>query len=103
MFSSVAGFTSANAIGSGTWTFGTDTGWKTLNTSISGTAFQNLTTATEFRIYLSDATSNSNSVFANVDNVILDGTAVAIPEPSTATLLLGSMAVMLVALRRKRA
>jgi hypothetical protein len=104
VFSSVGGFSSGNHIDSGTWTYLTDTGWKSLTlTSIGGVSFHNLITATEFRIYLSDAGSNSNSVFANVDNVILDGTDAAIPEPSTAALLLGSMAGLLVALRRKRA
>jgi len=103
VFSSVGGFSSGNHIDSGTWTYLTDTGWKSSLTSISGVSFQNLITAIEFRIYMSDGGSNSNAHFATVDNVILDGTVAAIPEHSTAALLLGSMAGLLVALRRKRA
>lgn len=63
---------------------------------LSGAAFQNLTTATTFRIYGWDNISTSGNL--RVDDVQLNGTVV--PEPSTA--LLGSLGVLIL-LRRRRA
>lgn len=53
----------------------------------------------EFRIYLIDE-YNANDVIHRIDNVILNGTIAAVPEPSSTALLgLGALAI---ALRRKR-
>jgi hypothetical protein len=63
---------------------------------LSGAAFQNITTATTFRIYGWDNISTSGNL--RVDDVQLNGTVA--PEPSTA--LLGSLGVLAL-LRRRRA
>ena len=63
---------------------------------LSGAAFQNLTTATTFRIYGWDNISTSGNL--RVDDVQLNGTVV--PEPGAA--LLGGLG-MLALLRRRRA
>ena len=66
---------------------------------LSGAAFQNISTAFEFRIYLSDSYNETNLIH-RLDNVFLNGTIAAVPEPSSVTLLgLGSLAL---AFRRKR-
>lgn len=102
LFSSVGGFAAAgNAIASFVYNSSTaDTSTDPfLNTGAInlGASFQNLTANTEFRIYLSDAGSNSGAVSARIDNITLN----AIPEPST-VLLLGVSLGSLVLLRRYR-
>ena len=62
---------------------------------LSGAAFQNISTAFEFRIYLSDS-YNVNDLIHRIDNVELNGTVEAIPEPSSTALLgLGGLALIL--------
>jgi hypothetical protein len=60
----------------------------------------NLTTSTSFRIYGSGAESNSGTL--RVDNVILNGTVSAVPEPSTYALLGGVGVLGFTAYRRLR-
>jgi hypothetical protein len=67
--------------------------------SVSGNpAFQNITSATTFRVYLHGANNNQTM---NFDNVSINGATVAIPEPgSVALLALGASGLVL---RRRRA
>lgn len=62
---------------------------------LSGASFQNLTTATTFRIYLFDNASAGTSNI-RLDNVVLNG----VPEPSTAAIL-GVGGMVFVACRRR--
>ena len=69
------------------------------NVDLTGAEFQSISSDIEFRIYLSDA-YNNNDVIHRIDNVTLNGTVAAVPEPSSAALLgLGSLALIL---RRRR-
>lgn len=52
---------------------------------LSGSEFQNITSAFELRIYLSDEYHDSN-VIHRIDNVTLNGSVVAVPEPSSVAL-----------------
>lgn len=68
---------------------------KSLN--LSGTPYQNISTAVEFRIYLSD-TYHKQELLHRIDNVTLKGSlaAVAVPEPSSSALLgLGFSTILL--------
>lgn len=64
--------------------------------SVDLSALNDITTATEFRIYIYDGSSNLNRT-VRLDNVVLNATV--IPEPSAA--LLGSLG-LLALLRRRR-
>lgn len=98
LFSSITGFAApGNQIASFTYT-GTDSpNFVNTGTISLGASFTGLTTDTEFRIYMVDGGSASTSVSARVDNITFN----AIPEPSTALLLLGGLGA-LIALRRCR-
>jgi hypothetical protein len=70
------------------------------NIDLSGAAYQNLTDPFEVRIYVYDNSGGSDKA-VRLDNVVLNGTAVAIiPEPSGAMLF--GAAGFLVLLRRRR-
>lgn len=73
----------------------------TASISLSGTQFQNITTATEFRLYISDNTGSTDYIH-RIDNVTLNGTVSAIPEVETFALLGGFFALGSVMLRRCR-
>lgn len=94
------GFTSGNSVGSAVGAINQTTYSTTPAFSLANSAFQNITTSTEFRIYISDRTSNSASVFASLDNVVLSGNSVLIPEPSS--LMLVGASGFLVLLRRRK-
>ena len=66
--------------------------------ALTAGAFQNQTTAIEFRIYLQDGTTDLDRG-ALLDNITLNG--VTVPEPSAALMLLASASLF--ALRRFRA
>ena len=68
--------------------------------SLTGASFQNLTSAIEFRIYISDSTTNANRG-ALIDNVTLNGLVVAVPEPTTAAML-ASATLWIACFRRRR-
>lgn len=109
LFSSATGFAAANAIASFTYTESSDGNVSTgeadafVNTgtiTLPSASFSNIGT-TEFRIYLSDGGSSASSLFAKVDNVILNGTTTAVPEPSTYAMI-GLGAALLVGVQRFR-
>jgi hypothetical protein len=66
---------------------------------LTGASFQNLTTATTFRIYVFD-NSNTNQNITRLDDIEITGSVSVIPEPSTIALLLAGT-IMLVALRHR--
>jgi hypothetical protein len=68
-----------------------------------GAAFQNVTTPVEFRIYVSDGTTNANRG-ALLDNVVLSGTTSAVPEPATLMMLVlgGGLLASIQRVRSKR-
>jgi len=67
---------------------------------LSDPLYQNITGAVTFRIYVYDAANNVNSTL-RFDNVILNGTASLVPEPSRALLLFGGVAMLLMRRRRQ--
>lgn len=88
--SSIGGFDNPIA---GTLTTDITTGLKTFD--LSDPAFQNLTTAVEFRLYLwSPNGGGSSGSRWGFDNITLDGTMSAVPEPSTCVLLLGGTFIL---------
>lgn len=54
---------------------------------LSGASFQNLTAATTFRVYLYDGGNNSTDDAGRVDDFVLNGTVLVVPEPSALFLL----------------
>jgi hypothetical protein len=65
---------------------------------LSGADYQNLTGTTTFRLYVS---SSNNAGVARLDNVIINGTVLPVPEPSA--LALAGLGGMLVTVRRRKA
>ena len=79
-------------------------GFSTLTFDLSSTT--KLSTPTEFRMYvwvstLTGDNTNYNNRRLALDNVILDGTVSAIPEPASVSLVVAGLASALVLLRRK--
>jgi hypothetical protein len=68
--------------------------------SLSSSEYQGLTGTITFRIYAYDD-SDSTGDMDRLDNVVLNGTLSAIPEPSSFALLAGMFGLCLVALRRR--
>lgn len=67
---------------------------------LSGSAFQDLSSAVTFRIYMADnSASNSDTRWSGIDNITLNGSS-TIPEP--ASLALAGAGLMLIAGRRWR-
>lgn len=70
--------------------------------SLSGSEYDGLS-AVEFRIYFDDRLNNSASESETfLDNVTLNGTVTAVPEPTLFTMLAGGLSLWLVALRARR-
>ncbi|WAC19082.1 MprA protease, GlyGly-CTERM protein-sorting domain-containing form [Luteolibacter sp. SL250] len=76
-----------------------DTSALTANFDLSGAQFSNLTQGIAFQIHVRDAT-NSSGNSARIDNVMVNGDVLAVPEPSVA--LLAVAGGMGFALRRRR-
>lgn len=96
--SSVDTFTTTIGSGSTTNTVTGNGSYAPFTISLSGASFQNLTTATTFRIYSYGATDDKRELIH--DNVILNGSVNVIPEPATLGLL--SVGGLLLAARRRR-
>ncbi len=105
VYSSVGGFTLGNEI----YTFtqpGTGAyGPVFHDVPLTDPAFQNVTGPIEFRVYGWGAgTSNAfNYQLFSINNFSFNGEVVAVPEPTSATLLLGGTGLMLWMARRRRA
>ena len=106
LLSSATGFVDASDIlDSVTITVGANTSTATylgsLSADLSGAEFQNISSATEFRIYVADNTGNQNYLH-RIDNVALNGSiASVVPEPSSFALIGGLLALCSVMLRRR--
>ena len=74
-------------------------GTQPVTVDLSGAQFQNLTGVTEFRFYFSD-NLNNNDVIHRLDDVVLNGTVSAIPEPGTIGLI-SAAGVSLLYIRRR--
>ena len=83
----IDGFTAAASLGSvSTANTSTNDGtvvYQTLNIDLTAAQFQDITTATEFRIYLSDDTNNAG-IIHRIDDIVLSGTVTAPPAPRPA-------------------
>ena len=107
LLTSIDGFVdSADIAGSEELTVGANTGTPVYpiiggSIDLSGAQFQNITTTTEFRFYLSDDTGGSDYIH-RIDNVVLNGTVTAVPEPSSLALLGAGAALLAAALRRRK-
>jgi hypothetical protein len=108
LMSSITGFESADAsieTGVVTTVAGGVADYEQFSIDLSeNSLFQNITSTTEFRVYVWGGTSNSSSSAVNYDNVgvIGDVSAVAVPEPGTFALLAGCFALSSVMFRRRR-
>jgi hypothetical protein len=95
--SSVNSFTANTAAGVSALA-SSDGAFANATVSLSAAAFQNVTVPIEFRIYISDGTTDADRG-AVLDNIFLNGTA--IPEPSTAVSLLSGFGLFGLLRRRK--
>ena len=108
VLSSIDGFTSSALLGFDTIDIGANTSTATYpngtaTISLAGAQFQDLTSSTEFRLYIADNTGDTNYIH-RIDNVTLNGEVVAfVPEPGTYALMSGLLALCSVMLRRRRA
>ncbi len=102
LLSSATGFTAGDALH--TYAFGTASAPLQTATLSGETDLQDLTTATEFRLYgWRDAAGTSTFRFRSLsgDDVSIAGTVSAVPEPATYTAILGATALAVVARRRR--
>jgi hypothetical protein len=67
---------------------------------LSSPSFQNLTTPITFRVYLYGAVNGARRYA--VDNVVLNGAIVVVPEPASYALLFGSVGAVVLLRRRSR-
>jgi len=75
---------------------------QTISLNLSGAGLQNQAGAIEFRLYIwSTAGGGSSGSRWSFDNITLNGSVAAVPEPATAVLGLGGIA-LLAALRKRR-
>ena len=78
--SSIDGY--ASNIGS-TFTQAWDTTTTGRSIDLSAPAFQDITTATTFRLYIFDSGVDTASNGLRLDNVVLNGDVLVVPEPSS--------------------
>lgn len=103
LLSSATGFTAADALH--TYAFGTASAPLQTATLSGETALQDLSTATEFRLYgWRDTTGTSTFRFRSLTgyDVSITGTVSAVPEPATSAMILGATALAVVAYRRRQ-
>ena len=73
----------------------------TATISLAGAQFQDLTSSTEFRLYIADNTGSADYIH-RIDNVTLNGEVVAfVPEPGNFALIGGLLALGWVMIRRR--
>jgi hypothetical protein len=96
--SSIDGY--ASNIGS-TFTQAWDTTTTGRSIDLSAPAFQDITTATTFRLYVYDSGVDTSSNGLRLDNVVLNGEVLVVPEPSS-TLLVGGFGSLMLLRRRRR-
>lgn len=100
LFSDIDGFTAGDVIGSDVID---QQAIVSGSIDLSGSQFQNISSATTFRIY---ATDNGTDSFSRVafDNIVLNGTVSPIPEPSTVwgSLVIAGAAFFCVSRRRAK-
>ncbi|WFB36346.1 PEP-CTERM sorting domain-containing protein [Kiritimatiellota bacterium B12222] len=102
IFSSIDGFaTTGDAIGAGELVGGGEQSGFFLGRTVVLSSLPTVSTATEFRIYLDDGGANNSSNEFRLDNIVLNGTASVIPEPSSILLMLGASLVFMVTARRR--
>ena len=103
LLTSIDGFVDAgDIVGSKTIDIGPNTStpvYTATTIDLSGAQFQNITSATEFRIYIADNTG-ANDYIHRIDNITLNGSVSVIPEPATFGLL-GFGALVTMVLRRR--
>lgn len=107
LLSSIGGFTADKSLGDGTvlvtdLNSGSSPQYPSAPTFIdlSGVQFDNVTTAVEFRLYITDNTGNANYL-GRIDDITLNGTVTDIPEHSACALFGGLLACGCVMLRRR--
>jgi hypothetical protein len=95
----------ASNIATGTFNSPNNTNFRTLTAALTGSQYQDLAGEVTFRIYLYDwgtaADNPDNSL--RIDNVILNGEAVLIPEPGAAASVATGVAATLLCRRRRAA
>jgi hypothetical protein len=105
VFSSVNGFDAADVLLTSTETNSVDNSSPQLQESVSvtlsGLDYQGLTGTTTFRIYAFSDGSDEDQII-RLDNVVLNGTVSAVPEPSSFALLAGFCGLASVMVRRRR-
>ncbi len=106
VLSSIDGFTSSALLGFDTVDVTVDGGSlqypnSTATISLAGAQFQDLTSSTEFRLYIADNTGGSDYIH-RIDNVTLNGEVVTVvPEPGNFALIGGLLALGWVMIRRR--
>lgn len=103
--SSVDGHAVDNIIDTGVISSGSNQAgtYESFIVDLTGSQFQNIAAETdvEFRFYLYNYTGTVTNRSTYLDNVVLNGTVSAIPEPSTYAMIAGMLAFVSVMVRRR--